>query len=141
MSKTILYVICGCHIFIHVYSYTFHICMIFISVKSPFHLYIVNSGKQLPPGGKEPSFREGYERDFNYMCTVLFLNNKYIESEAAQSCPNLCDPMDCSLSGSSVHGIFQARVLEWIANSFSRGSSRPRNQTRVSLIAGRHFNV
>ena len=39
--------------------------------------------------------------------------------EVAQSCPTLCDPMDCSLSGSSVHGIFQARVLEWIAISFS----------------------
>ena len=39
------------------------------------------------------------------------------------SCPTLCDPMDCSLSGSSVHGIFQARLLEWIAISFSRGSS------------------
>ena len=43
------------------------------------------------------------------------------ESEVAQSCPTLCDPMDCSLSGSSVHGIFQARVLEWITISFSRG--------------------
>ena len=49
--------------------------------------------------------------------------------------------MDCSLSGSSVHGIFQARVLEWIAFSFSRGLSRPRNRTRVSRIAGRHFTV
>ena len=46
------------------------------------------------------------------------------ESKVAQSCPTLCDPMDCSLSGSSIHGIFQARVLEWIAISFSRGSSR-----------------
>ena len=45
------------------------------------------------------------------------------ESEVAQSGPTLCDPMDCSLSGSSIHGIFQARVLEWIALSFSRGSS------------------
>ena len=44
-------------------------------------------------------------------------------SDVAQSCPTLCDPMDCSLSHSSVHGIFQARVLEWIAISFSRGSS------------------
>ena len=43
--------------------------------------------------------------------------------------------------GSSVHGIFQARVLEWIAISFSRGSSPPRNRTRVSLIAGRHFTI
>ena len=53
----------------------------------------------------------------------------------------LCDPMDCILSGSSVHGIFQAKVLEWIAISFSRGSSQPRNQTRVSRIAGRRFTV
>ena len=62
-------------------------------------------------------------------------------SEVAQSCSTLCDPIDCSLSGSSVYGIFQARVLEWIAISFSRGSSRPRNRTRVSRIAGRHFTV
>ena len=45
------------------------------------------------------------------------------ESEVIQSCLTLCNPMDCSLSGSSIHGIFQARVLEWIAISFSRGSS------------------
>ena len=44
-------------------------------------------------------------------------------SEVAQSCPTLWDPMDCSLPGSSVHGIFQARILEWVAISFSRGSS------------------
>ena len=43
----------------------------------------------------------------------------------AQSCPTLCDPMDCSLSGSSVDGIFQARVLEWVAISFSRGYFQP----------------
>ena len=49
------------------------------------------------------------------------------ESEVAQSCPTLCDPMDCSPPGSSVHGIFQARVLEWVAISFSRGSSQPRD--------------
>ena len=41
------------------------------------------------------------------------------ESEVSQSCPTLCDPMDCSLPGSSIHGIFQARVLEWVAISFS----------------------
>ena len=44
-------------------------------------------------------------------------------SEVAQSCLTLCDPMDYSLPGSSIHGIFQARVLEWVATSFSRGSS------------------
>ena len=62
-------------------------------------------------------------------------------SEVAQSCPTLCDPMDCSLPGSSVHGIFQARVLEWVAISFSRGSSRPRDWTQVSHTAGRGFTV
>ena len=58
-----------------------------------------------------------------------------------QSCQTLCDPMDCSLPGSSLHGILQARVLEWVAISFSRGSSQPRDQTRVSLIPGRCFNL
>ena len=48
-----------------------------------------------------------------------------------------CDPMDCSLPGSSVHRILQARILEWVAISFSRGSSQPRNWTWVSCIAGR----
>ena len=48
---------------------------------------------------------------------------KESESEVAQSCPTLCDPTDCSLPGSSIHGIFQARVLEWVAIAFSRGSS------------------
>ena len=66
---------------------------------------------------------------------------KESESEVAQSCPTLCDPVDRSLSSSSVHGIFQAKVLEWIAISFSRGSSQPRNLTRVSCIAGRRFTV
>ena len=47
------------------------------------------------------------------------------ESEVAQLCMTLCDPMDCSLPGSSVHGIFQARILEWVAISFSRRSPRP----------------
>ena len=63
------------------------------------------------------------------------------DSEVAQSCPTLCNPMDCSLLGSSVHGIFQAIVLEWIAISFSSGSSWPRDQTRVSRIVDRHFTV
>ena len=63
------------------------------------------------------------------------------ENEVAQSCPTLCDPMDCSLPGSSIHGILQATVLEWVAISCSRGSSWPRDRTQVSHIAGRHFNL
>ena len=54
---------------------------------------------------------------------------KYEVSEVAQSCPTLCDLMDCSLPGSSVHGIFQARVLEWVAISFFKRSSQPRDRT------------
>ena len=61
--------------------------------------------------------------------------------EVAQLCPTLCSPTDCSLPGSSIHGIFQARVLQWVAISFSRGSSRPRDRTLVSCTAGRRFTL
>ena len=73
---------------------------------------------------------------------ILLLFNLYEnESEVTQSSPTLCDPVDCSLPGFSIHGIFQARVPEWVAISFSRVSSQPRDQTRVSHIAGRHFTL
>ena len=62
-------------------------------------------------------------------------------SEVAQLCPTLCDPMDCSLPGSSIHGIFQAMELAWVAISFSRGSSRPRDRTQVSHIVDRRFTI
>ena len=55
------------------------------------------------------------------------------ESEVAQLYQTLCHPMDCSLPGAFVHGIFQARVLKWVAISFSRRSSLPRDQTNISL--------
>ena len=57
------------------------------------------------------------------------------------SCLRLFDLMDCSLPGSSIHEIFQARVLEWVAISFSRGSSQPSDWTQVSHIAGRCFTI
>ena len=56
-----------------------------------------------------------------------------------QLCLTLCDPMGCCLPGSSVHGISQARILQWVAISFSGGSSQPRGQTHVSCTAGRSF--
>ena len=59
----------------------------------------------------------------------------------SQSCLTLCDPTVCSPLGSSVHGILQSRILEWVAIHFSRGSSQPREWTQVSLIAGRFFTV
>ena len=63
------------------------------------------------------------------------------ENEVAQSCPALCDPMDSTLPGSSAHEIFQARVVEWAATSFSRGCSQPRDRTWVSCIADRCFTT
>ena len=61
--------------------------------------------------------------------------------KVTQSCLTLCNPMDCSPPVSSIHAIFQARVLEWVAISFSRGYSRPRDQTWVSQIVGRRFTI
>ena len=60
------------------------------------------------------------------LCTwIVSLLTVESESEVAQSCLTLCDPVDCSPPGSSVHGILQARILEWVAISFSRGSFQP----------------
>ena len=73
--------------------------------------------------------------------TVELVSVSESESEVSQLCLTLCDPVDCSLPGYSVRGILQARVLEWVAVSFSRGSSQPRDRTQVSRIAGRHFNL
>ena len=58
---------------------------------------------------------------------------------AAKSCPTLCDPMDCSPPSSSIHGISQARILEGVAASFSRGSSQHGNCTHISCLAGSFF--
>ena len=76
-----------------------------------------------------------------YILITISREVKWSESEVAQSCLTVCDPMDCSLPGSSVHGIFQAIVLEWIAISFSRGSSQPRDWTQVSRIVDRCFTT
>ena len=59
-----------------------------------------------------------------------------INVKVIQSRPALCESMDCSPPGSSIHGILQARILEWVAILFSRGSSQPRDRTQVSHIAG-----
>ena len=75
-----------------------------------------------------------------FKCIVSFDPWKWKEArEVAQSCQTFCVPVDCSPPGSSVHGILQARILEWVAISFSRGSSQPRDRTWVSCIAGRCF--
>ena len=58
-----------------------------------------------------------------------------VRAKLLQLCPTLCDPIDCSPPGSSVHGVLQARILEWVAMSSSRGSSRPRDGTGVSYVS------
>ena len=88
-------------------------------------------GKNTRPRAKVSCSTEGLPPALGVWCVC----------EVAQSCPTLCDLVDCSLPGSSVHGIFQARVLEWAATSFSRRSSPPRDRTRVSRIVGRRFTV
>ena len=71
---------------------------------------------QAPPSWDSPGKNTGVGCHFLLQCMTV-----KSESEVAQSCPTLSDPMDCSLPGSSIHGIFQARVLEWGAIAFSKG--------------------
>ena len=75
--------------------------------------------------------------DINRICANVSTSDVLV----VQSCPTFWDPMDCSLPGLSVHGIFQARRLEWVAAPFSRGSSWPRDRTWVSHVAGRFFTI
>ena len=73
------------------------------------------------------------------------LDNSYmylsLKVKVAKLCLTLCDPMDYRLPGSSVHGILQARILEWVAITFSRGSFQSREWTQVSHVAGRFFTI
>ena len=124
-----------------------------------------NSGDSglIPGSGRSPGkgkilshilFHYGLLQDIEYIslcycCRVLlFIYLKYsslymkkVKVLVTQLCPTLCSPMECSPPGSSVHGILQARILEWVAISFSGGSSWPRDQTHVSRIAGRFFTI
>ena len=71
----------------------------------------------------------------------LICYSSYCCCLVTESCLTLCDPMDCCLPGSSICGISQARILEWVTISFSRRSSQSRDQTQVFHIAGRHFTI
>ena len=103
-------------------------------------------GSQVTSCGPQCSLRclniEGRVRK---LCPFLTLSMRVSVEECwvlvTQSCLTLCNPMDCSAPGSSVHAILQARILEWVAISSSRGSSWHRDPTRVSCIAGRFFTV
>ena len=101
------------------------------------HIGIFPLGRQMSGQKKAESI---YFEDWENHCLMQQTNNQ-CKSEVAQLCPTLCDPMDCSPPGFSVHGIFQARVLKWVTISFSKGSSQPRDWTWVSCIADRCFTV
>ena len=75
------------------------------------------------------------------MTKILHTLSKVVKVLVAQSCPTLCNPMDCSLPSSSAHGILQAKILEWVSISFSRGSSQLRDRTWVCCMAGRFFTI
>ena len=75
----------------------------------------------------------------NVSCISLYV--KSVVVKVAQSCLTLCNPTNHSPPGSSVHGVLQARILQWIAMPFSRGSFWPRDRTQVSCIAGRFFTI
>ena len=72
---------------------------------------------------------------------LLIKNIEWVSECVAPFCPTLYDPVDCSPPDSSVHGILQARILEWVAVPFCRGSSLPRDRTQVSHLAGRFFTI
>ena len=70
---------------------------------------------------------------------ILWMGQQLCRGGGAQLCLTLCDPMDCSLPGSSVHWILHAKIMEWVAMPSSRGFSSPRNRTQVSCTAARFF--
>ena len=78
---------------------------------------------------------------FPHTINIIFYHITCMHAKSLQSCLTLCDFMGCSLPGFSVHGIFQARILEWVTISFSRRSSWPRDWTRVAHIVGRCFTI
>ena len=104
-------------------------------VKREFALFLLSM--KIHPGSIL-QLEEGYHQDFtmlplwSWISRLQNLRNKKVK--VAQLCPTLCDPMDYT-----VHGILQARILEWVAFFFSGGSSHPRDQIQVSHIAGKFF--
>ena len=114
--------------------YSFYLKCSLFPFYSINHLHLQISAKITP-------FREDLP-GVSHCCQALsFLHSEKVKVLTGLSCPTLCNAMDCSPSGSSVHGILQAIILEWLAIPFSRGSSQPRDQAPVSHIAGRFFAI
>ena len=97
----------------------------------------------MPPDLLQPQAEYKHKSDFFF----FFLGHSlrilvpHAHARSFQSCPALCDPMEYRLPGSSVQGILQARILEWVARPSFRGSSQPRDQTHVSWFGRRFFTT
>ena len=113
-------------------NFTMCVCVCVLCVICVSHSVMSDS---LRPHGlvacQVPLFMEFSRQEYWIQIITLYTSNV---CSVAKSCPSLCDTMDCSPPGFSVHGILQARILEWVAISFSRRSSWPRDQTHVSLF-------
>ena len=119
-----------------------------LKLDQEFEFYFIGNAKLLNLG-KESTHKDYREDSFSPSERVACRLERWIgewkrvslvvQCLVAQSCLTLCHPVDCSLPGSSVHAILQARILECVANPYSRGSSQPRDQTQVFGIAGRFF--
>ena len=116
-----------------------------------YNSFLIHSSKQCcdEHWGTCVSFPSGFLSVYaqQWDCWIIrkfyfqFLFLKLTEVLVSQLCLTLCNSMDCSLPGSSVHGILQARILEWVAIPFSRGSSQPRDGPWVSYTVGRFFTI
>ena len=125
-----LLTLCLCHILVifirfHTFSLFLHLLMV---ICDHHLLYCSNLELNLQ-----------YLRGMPVCLISLWIPSEWMKVLVAQSCLTLCNPMDYSPPGSSVLGALWARILKWVTIPFSRGSSQPRNQTWVSLIAGRFF--
>ena len=106
-------------------------------------LYLHSSQKKAKPTTKLSPFSE-LIKSYRFISLSLLTTTLHlfkVKVLVTRSCPTLCNPMDCSPPGSSVHGVLQARILEWVAIPFSRGPSRPRDQSWVSHISGKFVTV
>ena len=103
--------------------------------------YLVSKLAGYWSGGRRASMGVGCTWEISVpSAQFCFESETEVKGKFAQSCQTL-HPQDCSLPGSSVHGILQARILAWVAVPFSRGFSQPRDQTQVSCITGRFFTI
>ena len=80
-------------------------------------------------------------KGWDFYCTAFPIKTDSVLCLVTQWCLTLCDPVNCSPPGSSVHGVLQARIPEWAAMPSSRESSKPRDQTQVSCTAGEFFTI